>query len=164
MNYLVLAGIQLSYVALFCLRSVFMVKGQRNVTVLVGMLEIFVYIIGLSMVLKNLNSPMGVFIYCSTYAIGIFMGMTIEKRLALGNVVLQVITINESELSNKLREESFGVTTWKGQGSLGTHDVHLILAKRKDLNRLKKIIKSLDNEAFMIFYEPTEYVGGYVVK
>jgi uncharacterized protein YebE (UPF0316 family) len=164
MNYLLLAGIQLCYVALFCLRSVFMVKGQRNVTVMVGMLEIFVYIMGLSMVLKNIQSPLGVFIYCSTYAIGIFMGMTIERRLALGNVVLQVITLNESELSNKLREEGFGVTTWQGQGSLGIHVVHLILAKRKDLHRLKKIINTVDSGAFMISFEPTGYAGGYGVK
>lgn len=164
MNYFFLAGIQLCYVALFSLRSVFMVKGYRSLTVVVGMFEIFVYIIGLSIVLNNIDSPMGVFIYCSTYAIGIFLGMTIERRIAFGNVVLQVVTINETELNDKLREEGFGVTSWEGQGALGLHFVHLILAKRKDLNRLNKIIKSVDSGAFMISYEPTGYFGGYGLK
>ncbi|MBI0577386.1 DUF2179 domain-containing protein [Neobacillus cucumis] len=164
MNYLLLACIQLSYVAFFCLRSVYMVKGQRIVTVMVGMLEIFVYIMGLSMVLNNIHSPLGVFIYCSTYGIGIFMGMTIERKLALGNIVLQVITLNESELSNKLREEGFGVTSWEGQGSLGKHVVHLILAKRKDFNRIKKIVKSVEEGAFLISYDATDYIGGYGLK
>jgi uncharacterized protein YebE (UPF0316 family) len=158
------AGVQLSYVALFCLRSVFMVKGKRNIPVIVGTLEIFAYIKGLAMVLNNTNSPLGIFIYCGTYAFEIFLGMTIERKLALGTIVFQIISLKESGLCSRLKEEGFGVTSWEGQGSQGVHDIHLELAKRKDTNRLNKTIKSFDLEAFIIAYEPTGYTGGYGVK
>jgi len=161
MLFLSMAVIQISYVALNSLRVVLMIKGRRVLASLMSTLEILIYIVGLSIVLNNLDSVLGVAVYCASYGVGVSLGMYIEKRIALGYVCLQMISDQGHLICDRLRERGYGVTTWIGHGSAGERTVAFITARRKDYRELSETILSQDPKAFMISLEPTALVGGF---
>lgn len=54
------------------------------------------------------------------------------------------------------------MTTWIGEGADGIRKVYLILAKRKEYGDLLSAIKRIDSKAFIISYEITHVVGGFL--
>lgn len=162
--YLAMGLIQILYVALYSIRSVFMIKGMKYLAAIMSTIEIFVYITGLAIVLEHMQSPLGIIIYCGSYGIGILLGIYIEQKIALGYIALQVISENQTDMPDLLRSKGYGVTTWIGQGAMGPRMVYIVLAKRKEFNHLKKTIQEIDPKAFMVSYEPSAFVGGFLTK
>jgi uncharacterized protein YebE (UPF0316 family) len=165
MTYVMMALIQILYVALYSIRSVFMIKGMKYLASLISTMEVFVYIMGLSIVLTHMDSAAGIVIYCSSFGVGILIGVFIEQKLALGYIALQVISENNrEEMAIELRKNGYGVTTWIGEGAAGIRAVLFIVAKRKYASHLKKTIQRIDSNAFMITFEPSHFVGGFFWK
>ncbi|MEW9668351.1 DUF2179 domain-containing protein [Ammoniphilus sp. 3BR4] len=163
MTYAMMGLIQVLYVALYSIRSVFMIKGMKYLAAFISTIEIFVYITGLAIVLKYMDSTIGIIIYCGSYGIGILLGIYIEQKIALGYIALQVIS-EQGEMSHELRTKGYGVTTWTGQGAQGTRMVYIVLARRKQYLHLKQLIQQIDPKAFMVSYEPSNFVGGFWTK
>ncbi|WP_019122998.1 DUF2179 domain-containing protein [Brevibacillus massiliensis] len=161
MVYVLMGLIQITYVSLNSFRVVLMIKGRKLLAAMIGTIEILVYIYGLALVLNNLESFWGIIIYSASYGIGILLGTYIEQKIALGYIGLQIITDNELELEQKLRDRGYGVTTWMGQGASGYRKVYLVIAKRKEYADLLSSIKQTDAKAFIISYDITHSVGGF---
>lgn len=158
-----MALIQILYVSLNSLRVVLMIKGKKIVSSLISMGEIFVYISGLAIVLGHLDSPLGIIVYSASYGIGIYLGIFVEQKIAIGYIAVQVISESDN-LAKVLREQGYGVTSWPGQGANGVRLVHLILTKRKKYPDLKAAIRSIDEKAFLLSFEASHYMGGYWSK
>lgn len=141
------------------------IKGYRILASLISMAEVFVYLIGLSIVLDNLDKPLNFAAYCFGWGLGVFAGSKIEAYLALGYVVMEVIVDPlDSHLPEKIREQGYGVTSWHADGKDGKRLVMKILAKRKAEQKLRKLVTSYSPKAFMISYEPTHFNGGFLLK
>jgi uncharacterized protein YebE (UPF0316 family) len=89
---LIIFSIQIAFVSVLTLRTIFMIKGRTLYASLVSFLEVLVYVIGLSMVLQNLDKPLNVIVYCLGFSVGIWVGSFIERWMALGYVTVQIIT------------------------------------------------------------------------
>lgn len=162
---LIIFLIQITYVTLFTLRTIFVVRGKTQVAAAISIIEVFIYISGLSIVLSNLDNMLNLVVYCASYGIGVILGSYIEHKMALGFTQIQVITSNLSEdMPNILREQGFGVTSWLAEGRDGQRLVLNILAKRKCCDRLEETVKYFDPEAFIIAFEPTRFSGGFLAK
>ena len=158
-------AIQAVYVVLMTIRVLCMVKGLKIYTSVIGFFEVLVYIFGLSIVLSGDQSILNKIIYSMGYSTGLFVGMIIESKLAIGYYVLSVnINNRNDELINFLREEGFGVTIYVGEGRASERYMLEILTERRKVNELMKIISKYEPEAFMISYEPTHFKGGYLKK
>ncbi|HHV64692.1 MAG TPA: DUF2179 domain-containing protein [Peptococcaceae bacterium] len=157
--------INVIYVSLTTVRFILMIKGLRVHASLLSVLEVFVYIMGLSIILSNLNSYWNIAAYCIGYGLGVYLGSRIEERLALGYITAEVIvdSINET-IPVALRESGFGVTTWIGEGRDGKRLVMTVLAKRNRQKELLKIIDGLCPNAFVVFEEPKYFQGGFWTK
>ena len=80
---------------------------------------------------------------------GTYVGLRIERRLALGIQVMRIITNQESTtLINALREARFGVTLLDGQGARGPVKIILTIIKRKDYEMVTELIKQHSPQAF----------------
>ncbi|WP_316571188.1 DUF2179 domain-containing protein [Neobacillus sp. YIM B06451] len=156
--------INILYVSLFTLRMMIVIKGYRTLASILSMGEVFVYLMGLTIVLDNLDKPLNIAAYCFGWGLGVFIGSKIEGYLALGYVVMEVI-VDSSDLTvpTKIREKGYGVTSWVADGKDGRRLVMKVLAKRKNEQKLKKLILSLYPKAFMISYEPTHFNGGFML-
>lgn len=160
-----IVSLNIAYVAFFTLRMILVIKGRRVLASFLSMLEVFVYLIGLTIVLNNLDKPINIAAYCIGWGAGVYLGSKIEEYLALGYVTVQVIVDSvEIELPIALRERGYGVTSWIADGRDGKRLVMQILAKRSHERKLIEVIKDLSPRAFVISYEPKSFKGGFWVK
>lgn len=162
---LIIIGINVLYVSLFTLRVMIVIKGYRVIASVLSMAEVFVYLMGLTIVLDNLDKPLNIAAYCFGWGLGVYVGSKIESYLALGYIVMEVIVepLN-SNLPNEVRSHGYGVTAWFADGKEGKRLMMKILAKRNREEKLKKLIMSFSPNAFIISYEPTHFNGGFLLK
>lgn len=161
----IILAINIVYVSFFTIRMILTLKGQRYFAALISMVEVVIYIIGLGLVLDNLNEIQNVVAYAVGYGIGVIVGMKIEEKLALGYITVNVITKEyDRDLPKILREKGYGVTSWAASGLEGDRMALQILTPRKYELKLYATIKELDPKAFIIAYEPKTIHGGFWVK
>ncbi|WP_404357127.1 DUF5698 domain-containing protein [Cytobacillus firmus] len=157
--------INIVYVSFFTIRMILTLKGQRYLAAFISTIEVVIYVIGLGLVLDNLNEIQNLIAYAVGYGIGVIVGMKIEEKLALGYITVNVITKEyDRDLPKALREKGYGVTNWAANGLEGNRMALQILTPRKYELKLYQTIKELDPKAFIIAYEPKTIHGGFWVK
>ncbi|AFQ56560.1 YebE [Bacillus subtilis QB928] len=162
---LIILIINIVYVSFFTIRMILTLKGQRYLAAGISTIEILVYVTGLSLVLDNLDQIQNVIAYALGYGLGVIVGMKIEEKLALGYIMVNVITKElDLDLPKQLREKGYGVTNWVAGGLEGDRTALQILTPRRYELQLYDTIKTLDSKAFIIAYEPKTIHGGFWVK
>lgn len=159
--------INFAYITLNTVRFMLTMKGYRIIAPLVSIVEITIYILGLSMVLNRLNNPINLVVYALGYAVGIGVGIKIEDYLALGYIMVTVILPSSTEQVNLpeiLREKGYGVTQSFAFGRAGERMVLEILSTRKNERTLYQLINDEESQAFIISYEPKYISGGFWTK
>ncbi|EAR63436.1 hypothetical protein B14911_19425 [Bacillus sp. NRRL B-14911] len=157
--------INIVYVSFFTIRMILTLKGQRYLAAFISMIEVVIYVIGLGLVLDNLDQIQNLIAYAVGYGIGVVVGMKIEEKLALGYITVNVITKEyDKDVPRVLREKGYGVTNWAANGLEGDRMAMQILTPRKYELKLYQTIKELDPKAFIIAYEPKTIHGGFWVK
>ncbi|CAM3121097.1 DUF2179 domain-containing protein [Lactiplantibacillus plajomi] len=158
-------GINFVYITLNTLRFLLVMRGYRYFAAFASVIEITIYVLGLSLVLNRLDNPLNLLVYAVGYGVGVYVGMVIEDKLALGYTMIAVILPDpKSALPGVLRENGFGVTQHIAYGLEGERLQLDILAPRKNERRLYTLIKEQTPNAFVIAYEPRYISGGFWVK
>jgi uncharacterized protein YebE (UPF0316 family) len=162
---LIILVINIVYVSFFTIRMILTLKGQKYLAAALSTLEVVVYIVGLGLVLENLDKIENLIAYAVGYALGVLAGTKIEEMLALGYVTVKVITNRyDVPFPDKLREQGYGVTSWMGEGRDGHRLMMEILTRRKSQEDLYNQIIAHDDKAFIISHEPKHFYGGFWVK
>jgi uncharacterized protein YebE (UPF0316 family) len=162
---LIIVAINITYVSLFTLRIIMVMKSQLALASFLSMLEVFVYLMGLKIVLDQMDKPLNIAAYCIGWGFGVWTGSKIEEKLALGYITLQaVVDSDRQELPLNLRKLGFGVTHWLADGKDGPRLVMQVLAKRSHEKRLLGALTELAPKAFIISYEPKYFRGGFWTK
>lgn len=157
--------INIVYVSFFTIRMILTLKGRRYLAAMISTVEVVIYVVGLGLVLDNLNQIQNLVAYALGYGIGVIVGMKIEEKLALGYITVNVITTEyDLDVPKILREKGYGVTNWAANGLEGDRMAMQILTPRKYELKLYQTIKELDPKAFIIAYEPKTIHGGFWVK
>lgn len=157
--------VNIVYVSLFTVRMILTLKGKRYIAAGVSLFEVVVYIIGLGLVLENLDQIQNVVAYALGYGIGVIVGSMIEEKLALGYITVNVVSSSpDIDFTRQLREKGYGVTSWFSYGMDGDRLSMEILTPRKYELMLYEVIRNIDPGAFIIAYEPKHIQGGFWVK
>lgn len=165
MMVLIILAINVTYVSFFTIRMILTLKGFRYLAAFISMFEVVIYVVGLGLVLENLNEIQNLIAYAVGFGLGVIAGMKIEEKLALGYSTVNVVTKEfDKEMPKVIRENGYGVTTWTAHGREGERVVLLILTKKKSERKLYQLIEELDPKAFIISYEPRAFHGGFWVK
>ena len=107
-------------VSLGTLRSILVNRGKKNIVPIIGFFEVLLWLIAMGSIMKNLNNVMCYLAWAGGYATGIYIGLTLEERLALGQQILRIIVSTEiNEFKNEMTNEGFGLSIIEGQGSRG---------------------------------------------
>jgi uncharacterized protein YebE (UPF0316 family) len=153
------------YVSLATIRIILVMKARRVLASLISIVEVFVYLMALTIVLSNISEPLNIAAYCIGWGMGVWLGMKIEEWIALGYSTLQIVVDYEATtLPITLRDKGFGVTSWLAEGRDGPRLVMQVLAKRNQEKRLMWLIHELAPKAFVISYEPRTFRGGFWTK
>jgi uncharacterized protein YebE (UPF0316 family) len=146
-------------VSINTIRVIFMLGGKRYLATLLGFFEAAIWLMAISQILQNIGSLASYFAYAGGFATGIFVGMKIEEKLAIGKVIVRIITPkNALPLIEVLREKGYGVTYIDAFGSAGPVNIIFTVANRKTLKELHNLINEYNPGAFYTV-EGVKYVS-----
>jgi uncharacterized protein YebE (UPF0316 family) len=156
--------LQLLYVPLLTLRTIFLVKGVTFLAAILGILESLVYVFGLSLVFSGDQNVLAMVVYAIGFGLGVFVGTKVERKLAIGYINVMVNTQHKNqELIDVLRTNGFGVTLYTGEGR-DSHRYRMdILTKRNREAELYATVEKFEPKAFIISFEPTRFKGGFML-
>ena len=147
------------------LKTCMMVKGQRLKAAGLGFIECVLWGLVISGIIGTLGDDYFLLLfYCIGYATGLFLGSTIENKIALGTSNLELIASDESteKITEYLRENGKGYTVFEGRGSKDKMNMIFIVITRKETPKVLKDIRSCCNDkVFVVASEVSKYAGGY---
>ena len=147
------------------LKTCMMVKGQRLKAAGLGFVECSIWGLVISTIIGTLGDNLFLLaFYCVGYATGLFLGSTLENKIALGTSSLQLIANGENspKIVEHLQENGRGYTVFEGRGSKDAmHMIFIVLPRREITAELKAIRKLCDNNVFAVVDDVNKYAGGY---
>jgi len=131
------------------MRIIFIGRGNRFIAPFLGFFEVLIWLLAIRQIMMNLTNAFYYVAYASGFATGTYVGMYIEERLAMGTILIRVVTSGEaSGLIEFLKSEDYGVTSVDAQGARGTVNLIYTIIKRSDLDHVIAIINRFNPRAF----------------
>lgn len=154
--------LRLTDVTLGTLRILMTVRGRKPLAALIGFVEVTIFVVAISRVVRNVGNVYNVLGYSGGFAAGTLVGMTIEEHLALGWTVVRVISTDLSKrIADTLRQAGYGVTEMSGQGMRGSVEIYEIVVRRADLPKVLQVIDKVDEKAFVTVEESRRVYRGW---
>ncbi|NEM98553.1 DUF2179 domain-containing protein [Pontibacter burrus] len=136
-------------VTLGTLRIVFISKGDKMIAPALGFLEVLIWLVAITQVMQNLNNVASYLAWAGGFATGNFLGLRIEQKLALGQMVVRVITVDSAHnLIERLKGHGYRLTCVDARGTRGKVNLLFMIVKRKKLNHVLDIIREYNPQAF----------------
>lgn len=136
-------------VTLGTLRIIFIARGHKVLAPLLGFFEIMIWLFAIGKTMQNLDDVACFLAFALGFTTGNLLGILIEKRLAMGTVMVRVITHRDPcGLIDALRAACFGVTCVQGEGATGMVRVVLTVVKRRQLRDVVGLIEAHHPHAF----------------
>lgn len=136
-------------VTICTVRIIFIARGMRMPAAILGFFEVSIWLFAIGQVMQNL-SDVGCYLgFAAGFALGNYLGVSIEQKLALGNLVVRIITSKDSsDLFHRLVDAGYGVTRVDGRGATGPVQVLLTVIPRKDLKKVVNVLMTFDPNVF----------------
>jgi uncharacterized protein YebE (UPF0316 family) len=136
-------------VTISTVRIISVSRGRKVLASVLGTFEITIWLFAIGKVMQNLNDWSCFVAFAAGFTIGNFFGVLLEAKLAIGNLVVRVITHrNGAEIVEALKAAEYGVTSIDAQGATGAVQVILTVIPRKELANVVTLIKACDPKVF----------------
>lgn len=140
---------EMCVVTIGTMRIIFIARGHRLLAPLLGFFEILIWLFAISQIMRNLSDPWCFAAFAAGFTCGNFLGMFIERRLAMGMVIVRIFTNRDAaNLMAELRGASMGYTCVNGEGATGPVRIVMTVVKRRQLPRLLELIDVCQPKAF----------------
>ncbi|MBV5278760.1 MAG: DUF2179 domain-containing protein [Campylobacteraceae bacterium] len=138
---LLIALARITDVSIGTLRIIFVAKGLRYLAPILGFFEVSIWLGAISQVMENMTNLTNFFAYAIGFSLGNYLGMYIESRLAIGMVVVRIITKSDSSnLVRALRAMRYSVTVADAQGNSGDVKIIFTVIKRSGIKMVQSLI------------------------
>jgi len=136
-------------VTLGTLRVIFITRGMKYLSALVGFIEILIWLLAIGQIFKNLNNVACYLAYAGGFASGSFLGIYFAEKLSINKVIIRIITVKDAnKLVEHLRKQHYGVTTLDAHGIEGPVTIVFSIINRDDLEGVVEIVKRFNPQAF----------------
>jgi uncharacterized protein YebE (UPF0316 family) len=130
-------------------RIIFVARGMKVLAPILGFFEVTTWLWAISQVMQNLGNIPCALAFAGGFALGNYLGILLEEKLALGTSLIRIVTSKDAgELVRNLNLNDFGVTCLDGQGATGPVQVLLTVVKRKEVDRVTSLIREFDPKVF----------------
>ncbi len=151
----VLVGCLLIIIARICdvsiatIRTIMMIQGRRAIAIGLSVVEVLIWVFVVSQVITEIKAqPIYGVAYAFGFALGTWMGMMVESRLALGHQAVQIITRSGPEMAQALRDAGFIVTQFDGYGRDGPVQSLFIEVARRHVPVVVRRARAIDSRCF----------------
>lgn len=152
---------EMTVVTFGTLRIIFVSRGQKYLAPCLGFVEITIWLFAISQVMRHLGNGWCFFAFAAGFMVGNFLGILIEKKLAMGLAQVSVITPPGAEgLVGELRSRNFGVTCMTGHGAEGPVQIVFTVVRRRQLTEVLDLVETTQPGAFYAIDEVTAVSDG----
>ena len=155
-------------VTLATLRTVYSVKGKTLLAGLIGFIEATIWFIVVKEALNtDIESPFIVMSYAGGFATGSILGTLVSKKFVNSLIKVEVITTKATEENvEKIRLEGFGVSVLDILDNDNDVDKKMLIVtlNSKHLEELKRILRHIDRNAFVVVNESKIVQNGFIKK
>jgi uncharacterized protein YebE (UPF0316 family) len=131
------------------LRLIFLSKGMKRIAPFLGFFEVIIWLLAVGQIMQHLNNWLCYIAYGAGFAMGNFIGMTLEERLSIGTSIIRVILPGECpELIAALKEQQYGLTILDAEGAKGRVKVLFSIIRRKEIPAFVQILHEYNPTAF----------------
>ncbi|MFA0961702.1 DUF2179 domain-containing protein [Roseivirga sp. BDSF3-8] len=136
-------------VSISTLRIIFVLNSRKGTATILGFFESLIWLVAIGQIFQHINNPVTYIAYAGGFATGTLVGMLLEERLALGRVVVRIMTQKPAtKLVDYLQTHNFRYSTVKAESEEGIVDVVFTVLKRDRLPELLAVIESFNPKAF----------------
>ena len=132
------------------LRVLFVMRGKKRIAWVLGFFQSAIFVLAIGRVLTQLNNPLNIIGYAAGFATGNVVGMLIEERIAIGHVLINIISPRRgSAIVTHLRQNGYAVTESSGRGKDGMVSMINCSVLRKQVDTVRELVNEIDPEAFI---------------
>jgi uncharacterized protein YebE (UPF0316 family) len=145
------------------MRMIFAIRGKRRIAALLGFAQAVIWIFAVGNAVKHLDSVLHIIGYAGGYAMGTYVGVTLEHAIAYGIATVRVVSQHAGvEIAEALRGSGYGVTELPGYGRDGSVEILHSVVQRNEVPNVLAVIDQWDAGAFVTIEEPKILRGGSV--
>ncbi|HEX9692402.1 MAG TPA: DUF5698 domain-containing protein [Gemmatimonadales bacterium] len=139
-------------VSLGTMRTISVVRGHVGLAMMLGFVEVSIWVIAVTQVVAGIaEHPLLVIAYAGGFASGSAVGITLERKLALGSVVVRVVShLPRSDLEAVIGPLATDIAAFRGEAAGGDRTLLYASCKRRDLPRLIEKVRAADDDVFYV--------------
>lgn len=136
-------------VSINTLRIMFMMNGKKDIAPILGFFEALIWLLAIGQIIQNIDNPVSYLAYAAGFGTGTYVGMLFDEKLALGRVLVRVISPHPLlELFDYMKEREYRFTSLGAEGRYGKVNLLFTVLKRENLQTFIAKVKSIDEQAF----------------
>lgn len=136
-------------VTLSTIRIIFVMSGKKTIAPILGFFEAMIWLLAIGQIFNNIDNVWSYLAYSGGFAAGTYVGMVIEEKLAIGRVVVRLITNTEVEgFLDFLNQHNYRYSIIDAEGRKGSVNVVFLVIKRDALNHLTEGINKHHPKSF----------------
>lgn len=136
-------------VSISTIRIIFVMGGNKTFAPILGFFEALIWLLAIGQIFNNIDNIWSYFAYAAGFATGTYVGMYIEEKLALGRVVVRLITREPVySLITFLHDHDYRYSILDAEGRTGKVNVVFTVVKREKLKHLISGINQYHPKAF----------------
>jgi uncharacterized protein YebE (UPF0316 family) len=141
---------RVSDMTLDTLRMLFVMRGRKAFAWFLGFFQSLIFILAIASVLTGETNIIKILGYAAGFATGNVVGMWIEERLAIGHILLSIISSRRgSAVADRLRNEGYAVTEISARGKDGMVALLNVNVLRRNVDKVRQMVNSVDDSAFI---------------
>ena len=143
------------------MRLIFLAKGMKHIAPFLGFFEVIIWLLAVGQIMQHLDNWLCYVAYGSGFAMGNFIGMSLEEKLSIGTSIIRVILSSESpELIAALKAQNFGLTILDAEGAKGKVKILFSIIRRKEIPGFLKTLHDYHPTAFYTIEDVKEAKEG----
>lgn len=128
---------------------------------ILGFFEVAIWLLAIGQVMGNVSNVACYLAYGVGFALGNYLGILIEEKVAAGTVGIRIITQRKTaRLPLALEDHGYGVTTVEAQGGKGPVTMMYAVVPRKRLGHVVSLINRYNPHAFYSIEGIRTFDGG----
>ncbi len=146
----IIFALRVTDMTLDTLRVLFVMRGRKGIAWLLSFFAAGVFVLAIGTALSHLDNPLNIIGYAAGFATGNVVGMIIEEKLAIGHVLLTIVSPRRgSAIIDRLRQQGFGATEIPARGKDGSVALLNCSVLRKHVELVRQMVNEVDPDAFI---------------
>ncbi|GAB1481840.1 hypothetical protein MASR2M78_06550 [Treponema sp.] len=137
-------------VSLGTFRHAMIIRGKRFHALGLAFVESLIWVFAVSKVLTEIQEPFTALAFASGFAVGTFVGISIEDMFKIGEQSVRIFTTLGTEIASCLRDDGFRATSLDGQGRDGKVNLIYVQVKRREVEKVCAHSRKIDPLCYIV--------------